>query len=385
MEKYKKKKQPIYLFFVDFKSAVDCVDRQILWRKQHHYGISPGLLKAIQLMYTETWTRVRLGNGPRLSRKINTSQGLKQGCVLAPCLFNLFLSDLTEALDNELADSPKLADKPISNLLYADNVVLLSQTRIGLQRLINKTIMYSIENKMIINETKTKVMEVSNKVSKRSKYKWHLQERQLEKVYCYKYLGILFDENGSFSHHKTKMKKRGNRLQGAFRLLYCSLGGPTYLPLLRVIKAKLLPSLTYGSEVLCGQDSILLNNAITKTFKYLFRLPSNTSPAQIRLEFGFCNQQIARMGQNVKTWKQIKTNINNPMCCLLWQELQRNQKLSFYKYLQTALKELSIFEIWETSLTTNQVMSGSEGKLFKTTHRLNPPSLESTQPINLWV
>lgn len=52
---------------------------------------------------------------------------------------------------------------------------------------------------------KTKVMEVSNKVHK--KYRWFRQTQQLEQVKTYNYLGVTFDEEGSFKKHKMDLQR----------------------------------------------------------------------------------------------------------------------------------------------------------------------------------
>ncbi|XP_078515171.1 olfactory receptor 52D1-like [Lissotriton helveticus] len=137
-----------------------------------------------------------MGDGQTLSKKIPATEGLKQGCVLAPLLFNLFLADLTGILDELNAHPPKLDDRHITNLLYADNAILLSHTKVGLQRLINGTLMYAKENGMVINETKTKIMVVTKNKKIRHKSKWYMEKTQLEQVDVYKYLGVLFDDKG---------------------------------------------------------------------------------------------------------------------------------------------------------------------------------------------
>lgn len=84
MDKSISLKQPLYLCFVDFKSAFDCVQRNLLWKNLREKNIPTALLKMIQLLYSKTWVRVRMGDGQTLSKEIPANEGLKQGCVLAP-------------------------------------------------------------------------------------------------------------------------------------------------------------------------------------------------------------------------------------------------------------------------------------------------------------
>ena len=63
-------------------------------------------------------------------------QGVHQGSVLSPLLFNIFINDIGD--DLLLDDAPMLHDSKISHLLYADDLVLLSTTEIGLQNNIDR-------------------------------------------------------------------------------------------------------------------------------------------------------------------------------------------------------------------------------------------------------
>lgn len=90
-----------------------------------------------------------------------------------PYLFNLFLADLSLALNEVNVHAPSLGDFHISNLLYANDVILLSEMKVGLQRLITKLFNYSVSNRMTINQKKTKIMVVSNRMQKNDQ--WYLQ------------------------------------------------------------------------------------------------------------------------------------------------------------------------------------------------------------------
>ena len=90
--------------------------------------------------------QVKLGFGTHLSRQVPTTKGLKQGCVLAPILFNLYMADLTPALDSCNCHAPRLGRTPLSSFLYADDVVLVSHTQVGLQHLLDELYRYVKEN-----------------------------------------------------------------------------------------------------------------------------------------------------------------------------------------------------------------------------------------------
>ena len=68
---------------------------------------------------------------------IQSTRGLTQGGVLSPRLFNLFIDDIKQIFD-ESCDPILLFDSPLSHLLYADDLVLMSNSKAGLQECLNK-------------------------------------------------------------------------------------------------------------------------------------------------------------------------------------------------------------------------------------------------------
>ena len=86
-----------------------------------------------------------------------SSIGVRQGCPLSPSLFNLFLNDLPERFTNECV--PVMLDSQnISVLMYADDIVLLSESPIGLQNCLNNLLEYCSQWKLSVNLKKTKVV-----------------------------------------------------------------------------------------------------------------------------------------------------------------------------------------------------------------------------------
>lgn len=97
----------IHLCFIDDKAAFDYINQNILWSKLKRWGIPRPLLDLLINLHKETWIQIKLGDGSLLSTQITTNKGLKQGCVLAPTLFNLFLGDLIPMLNSCNSHAPK--------------------------------------------------------------------------------------------------------------------------------------------------------------------------------------------------------------------------------------------------------------------------------------
>ena len=76
--------------FIDLAKAYDSVDRVLLWEVLARFGVPPRMIKVIRMFHDGMRARVQLDDGD-FSAWFNVCQGLRQGCVLSPLLFNIFL------------------------------------------------------------------------------------------------------------------------------------------------------------------------------------------------------------------------------------------------------------------------------------------------------
>ena len=120
-----------YAFFVDFSCAFDTIPRNCLFYKLSQLGVSSKFIRLLQLLYDDSMSRV--WDGCTLSEEFTIKSGVKQGCVLSPVLFSLYLNDLPETLPGGLT----VAGVSIKILLYADDIVILSDSPVGLQKMID--------------------------------------------------------------------------------------------------------------------------------------------------------------------------------------------------------------------------------------------------------
>ena len=100
----RKKKKKIYGCFVDFRKAFDKVPRDKLINKIAMIGIGGKTLDIIKSMYANDCAIIKLNDG--ITAPIPVNQGVRQGCVLSPTLFNLFMSDFEPLLSSSGDTSP---------------------------------------------------------------------------------------------------------------------------------------------------------------------------------------------------------------------------------------------------------------------------------------
>ena len=129
----------LYTCFVDFRKAFDSVWRTAMFYKLIKYGMNKHLINFIRNMYEKTSMSLKL-NG-KITPPFQTYKGVRQGCILSPRLFNLFINDIPDIFD-ETCKPARIGAETINCLMYADDLILISETEDGLQKCLNKLAEY---------------------------------------------------------------------------------------------------------------------------------------------------------------------------------------------------------------------------------------------------
>ena len=119
-EKYTHHQQYLYHIFIDFKKAFDRVWHKALWATMKNYNIDHDILRAIKGLYNNSTSAVYKDG--TIGDWFKTTVGVRQGCLLSPTLFNLFLEKImTDSLDGHVS-SVSIGGRPITNLRFADDI-----------------------------------------------------------------------------------------------------------------------------------------------------------------------------------------------------------------------------------------------------------------------
>ena len=116
-------KEKIYACFVDFRKAFDSVWHDGLLYKLSKINVQGKFYSLIKSLYSKSTCSVRIGNNK--TRSFQYARGVRQGCILSPLLFNLYLNDLAFSFDNVLSDPFVLPNGTrLNSLLYADDLII---------------------------------------------------------------------------------------------------------------------------------------------------------------------------------------------------------------------------------------------------------------------
>ena len=88
LKKQESSRKNIYFCFIDYAKAFDCVDHNKLWKNLKEMGIPDHLTCLLRNLYAGQEATVKTGHGT--TDCFQTGKGVHQGCILSPCLFNLY-------------------------------------------------------------------------------------------------------------------------------------------------------------------------------------------------------------------------------------------------------------------------------------------------------
>ena len=127
----------IYFCFIDYAKAFDCVDHNKVWKILKEMGIPDHLTYLLRNLYTIQETTLRTGHGT--TDWFQIGKGIHQGCILSPCLFNLYAEYIMRNAGLEEAQAGnKISGRNINNLRYADDTTLMAESEEELKSLLMK-------------------------------------------------------------------------------------------------------------------------------------------------------------------------------------------------------------------------------------------------------
>ena len=148
----------IYFCFIDYAKAFDCVDHKKLWKILKEMGIPDHLTSLLRNLYAGQEATVRTGHGT--TDWFQIGKGVHQGCILSPCLFNLYTEHIMRnASLDEAQAGIKIARRNINNLRYADDTTLMAESE---------------ELKSLLMKVKEESEKVALKLNIRKLRSWHL-------------------------------------------------------------------------------------------------------------------------------------------------------------------------------------------------------------------
>ena len=147
----------IYFCFIAYAKVFDCVDHNKLWKILKEMGLPDHLTCLLRNLYAGQEATVTTGHGT--TDWFQIGKGVRQGCILSPCLFNFYAEYIMRNAGLEEAQAGiKIAGRNINNLRYADVTTLMAENEEELKSLLMKVKEESEKVGLKLNIQKTKIM-----------------------------------------------------------------------------------------------------------------------------------------------------------------------------------------------------------------------------------
>src|SRR5574340_1026742 len=238
--KSKRVPENIYFFFIDYAKAFDCVDHNKLWKILKEMGIPDHLTCLLRNLYAGQEATVRTRH--RATEWFQIRKGVRQGCILSPCLFNLYAEYIMRnaGLDEAQAGI-KIARRNSNNLRYADDTTLMAESEEELKSLLMKVKVESEKVGLKLNIQKMKIMASGPITS------WQINGETVETVADFIFLGSKITVDGDCSHEIQRRLLLGRKVTTNLDSILKS-RDITLLTKVHLVKAMVFPVVMYGCE-----------------------------------------------------------------------------------------------------------------------------------------
>ena len=191
-KKQESSRKNIYFCSIDYAKALDCLDHNKLWKILKEMEIPDHLPCLLRNLYAGQEATVRTGHGT--TDWFQIGKGVHQGCILSPCLFNLYaVYIMWNAGMDEAQAEIKIARRNINNLRYADNTTLMAESE-ELKSLLMKVKEESEKVGLKFNIQKTKIMASGPITS------WQIDGETMEIMTDFIFLGFKITADGDRNH-----------------------------------------------------------------------------------------------------------------------------------------------------------------------------------------
>ena len=250
---------PLYINFIDFRSAFDCINRDFIWAAFRHYGLPEKYVRIIRAFFDGTMSAVK--HDGELSSWFSVLSGTGQGDIQGPPVFNIVINWAAQ-----LAESNKTVSRGLTlhgaesdgdgewilDLDYADDMAVMDDTEEGLQESTDLLVKYAGYAGLKINAKKTKVVAFSKGLGQRpfseaDTVSISVEGNPVEQVSSFTYLGSALSSDGTID---KELGIRIGKAYSAFSML-CRIWYNRNIRTctkIRIYRAAVLTVLLYGCE-----------------------------------------------------------------------------------------------------------------------------------------
>jgi len=293
---------PTFVAFIDLEKAFDRVDRTLLLYRLLCYNIDGKIYKIIKRMYTNTTSCLKLNN--HFTDWFDVSSGVRQGDNLSPTLFSLLINDLATHI-NQLNKGIQVGQDNISILLYADDMVLISENERDLQIMLVAMNKWTDKWRLKVNIAKSKIVHFRPKRRPRTRFVFVYDGGGLDIVISYRYLGIYLDEHLNFDFCTQILSESAGRALGGIISKFKTLKDCGYKTYTKLFVSGVIPILNYGSGIWGFGKYPKCDHILNRAMRYFLGVHRYAPTAGIQGVVAWLSLKYRRYIEMMRFWNRL--------------------------------------------------------------------------------
>ena len=303
----------VFTAFLDLTKAFDTISHYGLFIKLMERQVPLCFLLIIMYWYMNMSVSCKWGGAK--SESFEVTNGTKQGGVLSPDLFAIYLDELLVRLKASGVGC-RIAEMFLACILFADDMTLAAPSRSALQKLINVAVAYCEEYCLNFNAKKTKIIVFGPKYKEVGAFaRVKIGDTDIDYVDSWRYLGFYLKIGIECCFCPE------NELKSFFRAsngILTTLSKPNEAVLMHILYSNCVSILTYGSEVkeFTKRDFMTCNTSVNNAIRKIFSYKHYESIRTLREQFGYLSL-TELFAKSKKRFHNSLSNSTNSVLCKL--------------------------------------------------------------------
>ena len=291
IELYRKRSTTVFVTFLDASKAFDRLDHWLLFKKLIKRKVPLFIVRLLIVWYSLQRMHIRWGN--TFSTSFCVSNGVKQGGIISPVLFNVYMDDLSCAL-NRSNIGGRIGGEIVNHLSYADDLCLICLSSAGMQKLLNVCSNYATEHSLSYNANKSYSLCFKATTIKFERPTLYFGQMSIPNVTDCRYLGITISvKNCDLDLKRQKRRFDANTNMLLRKFVKCSPDVKCYLFKTYCCNLYCAPFWYDSTKTAMKNLKVAYNNSLRR----LLGLPSHNSASSM-----FVNLNIPSFGELLRKY-----------------------------------------------------------------------------------
>ncbi|XP_026678517.1 HEAT repeat-containing protein 5B [Diaphorina citri] len=343
----------VYAVFIDFQRAFSSVPHDKMWKALFKLGLSGNIIRTIATLYLNTRARVRTQNGEH-TKEVKITRGLLEGDPLSALLFILYITDMEDFLrERGIRGVSVNNSQDLLLLMYADDLVLLADSRVQLQNILNLLEIYCDEKGLTVNVKKSNVVIFKQgRRSAQDTFRYKGEEVEVKNTFTY--LGVMFSSSGLFLQAASQAVMKASVASSSIIKTLIKTRSQSWETKIHLFETIAKSTLLYAAEVWSHRYLEEVERCQMRFYKTVLQISRSTPGYIVRCELGITKIAYYAIKQTIIWWIKILSMPEHRYPKICYYTLMRrhtanpDMKYNWVTQLHSILREAGKLCLWES-------------------------------------